>query len=158
MAQGAVKPKKASAAPAGRKAKPQPPKKGARVTKAKKASAADKMQKKFAAGMVAKTEKLLGERAGHLELIGKGRLKGADKEKAEGDKKKGGSRNWAIATTYEHAARGKKNFDVGEIANHLLSLRNLSTTQQTTLGPVEGMQSTRQAIHDSVDESNDTRS
>ncbi|KAI0896527.1 hypothetical protein F4806DRAFT_464835 [Annulohypoxylon nitens] len=94
MAQGAVKPKKASAANPGRKAKPQPPKKGARVTKAKKSSAADKMQKKFAAGMVAKTEKLLGERAGHLELIGKGRLKGADKEKAEGDKKKGGSRKF----------------------------------------------------------------
>ncbi|KAI1459166.1 hypothetical protein F4805DRAFT_473502 [Annulohypoxylon moriforme] len=91
MAQGAVKSKKTSAPSAGRKAKPQPPKKGARVTKAKKGSAADKMQKKFAAGMVAKTEKLLGERAGHLELIGKGRLKGADKEE-EGGKKKGGSR------------------------------------------------------------------
>ncbi|KAI0885765.1 uncharacterized protein GGS22DRAFT_188051 [Annulohypoxylon maeteangense] len=93
MAQGAIKPRKASAAPAsaGRKAKPQPSKKGTRVTKAKKGSAADKMQKKFAAGMVAKTEKLLGERAGHLELIGKGRLKGADKDEAA--KKKGGSRN-----------------------------------------------------------------
>ncbi|KAI1140261.1 hypothetical protein F5Y05DRAFT_310993 [Hypoxylon sp. FL0543] len=98
MAQGTFKAKKPStAAPssAGRKAKPQPPKKGARVAKAKKASAADKMQRKFAAGLVAKTEKLLGERAGHLELIGKGRLKGADKEKEkEGQKAKGGSRKF----------------------------------------------------------------
>ncbi|OTB00657.1 hypothetical protein M426DRAFT_65510 [Hypoxylon sp. CI-4A] len=95
MAQGAVKPKKPSASSTGRKAKPQPPKtkKGARVAKSKNASSADKMQKKFAAGIVAKTEKLLGERAGHLELIGKGRLKGADKEK-EGKVTKGGSRKF----------------------------------------------------------------
>ncbi|KAI1805128.1 hypothetical protein F4811DRAFT_552107 [Daldinia bambusicola] len=85
MAQGAVKPKKPSAGSAGRKAKPQPPKtkKGARVTKAKNASAADKLQRKLAGGMVAKTEKLLGERAGHLELIGKGRVKGKDKDGKE---------------------------------------------------------------------------
>ncbi|KAI1380961.1 hypothetical protein F4677DRAFT_441291 [Hypoxylon crocopeplum] len=81
MVQGAIKSKKPSASSSGRKAKPQPPKKGARVAKSKKASTADKMQKKFSAGLVAKTEKLLGERAGHLELIGKGRVKGADKEK-----------------------------------------------------------------------------
>ncbi|KAI2467042.1 hypothetical protein F4781DRAFT_433803 [Annulohypoxylon bovei var. microspora] len=82
MAQGTVKPKKPSATSvsARRKAKPQPPKKGTRVTKAKRGSAADKMQKKFAAGLVSKTEKLLGERAGHLELIGKGRVKGGEKD------------------------------------------------------------------------------
>ncbi|KAI1100961.1 hypothetical protein F4804DRAFT_317495 [Jackrogersella minutella] len=94
MAQGAVKPRKptSTSTSSGRKAKPQPPKKGARVSKAKKSSAADKMQKKFAAGLVSKTEKLLGERAGHLELIGKGRVKGKDGEK---DKKtKGGSRKF----------------------------------------------------------------
>ncbi|KAI0137873.1 hypothetical protein F4776DRAFT_89634 [Hypoxylon sp. NC0597] len=98
MAQGTFKSKKpstTSTSSAARKAKPQPPKKGARVAKAKKASAADKMRKKFAAGLVAKTEKLLGERAGHLELIGKGRLKGADKDKdKEGEKAKGGSRKF----------------------------------------------------------------
>ncbi|KAI0838769.1 hypothetical protein F5Y06DRAFT_267822 [Hypoxylon sp. FL0890] len=99
MAQGTFKAKKpttTASSSTGRKAKPQPPKKGARVAKAKKASAADKMQKKFAAGLVAKTEKLLGERAGHLELIGKGRLKGADKEKEkkEGEKAKGGSKKF----------------------------------------------------------------
>ncbi|OTA70091.1 hypothetical protein K449DRAFT_393113 [Hypoxylon sp. EC38] len=101
MAQGTFKSKKPSStttststsSATARKAKPQPPKKGARVAKAKKASAADKMRKKFAAGLVAKTEKLLGERAGHLELIGKGRVKGADKDK-EGEKAKGGSRKF----------------------------------------------------------------
>ncbi|KAI1465923.1 uncharacterized protein F4812DRAFT_460903 [Daldinia caldariorum] len=90
MAQGAVKPKKPSAVSAGRKAKPQPPKtkKGARVTKSKSASAADKLQKKLAGGLVAKTEKLLGERAGHLELIGKGRVKDKDGKGKEENKSK----------------------------------------------------------------------
>ncbi|KAI2620331.1 hypothetical protein GGS26DRAFT_310394 [Hypomontagnella submonticulosa] len=98
MAQGAVKPKKPSASSSsagGRKAKPQPPKKGARVAKSKKSSTADKLQRKFSAGLVAKTEKLLGERAGHLELIGKGRAKGKNgKEGKEGEKSKGGSRKF----------------------------------------------------------------
>ncbi|KAK6951311.1 hypothetical protein Daesc_007843 [Daldinia eschscholtzii] len=94
MAQGAVKPKKTTTVSSGRKAKPQPPKtkKGARVTKAKSTSAADKLQKRLAAGLVAKTEKLLGERAGHLELIGKGRVKDKDKAKEEGKTKGGISR------------------------------------------------------------------
>ncbi|KAI2625115.1 hypothetical protein GGR54DRAFT_638008 [Hypoxylon sp. NC1633] len=97
MAQGAIKSKKPSSSSStagGRRAKPQPPKtkKCARVAKAKKGSAADKMQRKFAAGLVAKTEKLLGERAGHLELIGKGRVKGGDKA---GEKSvKGGTRKF----------------------------------------------------------------
>lgn len=93
MAQGAVKPRKPTSTSTGRKAKPQQAKKGARVAKAKKGSAADKMQKKYAAGMVAKTEKLLGERAGHLELIGKGRTKGKDGED-KGEKTKGGTRKF----------------------------------------------------------------
>ncbi|KAI0386838.1 hypothetical protein F5Y04DRAFT_242487 [Hypomontagnella monticulosa] len=93
MVQGAVKPKKPTASSSGRKAKPQPPKKGARVAKSKKSSTADKLQRKFSAGLVAKTEKLLGERAGHLELIGKGRVK--DKSGKEGEKeKKGGTRKF----------------------------------------------------------------
>ncbi|KAI8957395.1 hypothetical protein F5Y11DRAFT_339840 [Daldinia sp. FL1419] len=97
MAQGAVKTKKSgSSAATARKAKPQPPKtkKGARVTKAKSTSAADKMQQRLAAGLTAKTERLLGERAGHLELIGKGRLKGAEKDKDRDGKPKGGSRKF----------------------------------------------------------------
>ena len=73
-------------------------KKGARVAKPRKASSADKMQKKFAAGLAAKTEQLLGERAGHLELIGAGRKKNkagglADKGK-KGAAAKGGSRKF----------------------------------------------------------------
>ncbi|PHH83191.1 hypothetical protein CDD83_3038 [Cordyceps sp. RAO-2017] len=50
-----------------------------KVTKPKKSKASvDKAHKKFSAGLTAKTEALLGERAGHLELIGKG--KKADKK------------------------------------------------------------------------------
>lgn len=85
MAQGAIK----------KPTKPQPSstakntgktKKGARIAKPKKASNADKIQRKYAAGLVAQTEKLLGQRAGHLEMIGKGRDK---KEKRGGSKKFG---------------------------------------------------------------------
>ncbi|KAI0858140.1 hypothetical protein F4860DRAFT_487324 [Xylaria cubensis] len=94
MAQGAPK-KTAGSKPAsarGRANKPQPPKtkKGARVVKSKKGSAADKLQRKLAAGITNKTERLLGERAGHLELIGPGK-------KARGENKdanKGGSRKF----------------------------------------------------------------
>ncbi|KAK3325835.1 hypothetical protein B0H66DRAFT_140453 [Apodospora peruviana] len=68
------------------------------VSKPKKAkgTSADKMQKKLSAGLVARTEAMLGEKAGHLELIGKGRKKTG--EKAADDKKKklsqGGSRKF----------------------------------------------------------------
>ncbi|KAM0333322.1 hypothetical protein ACHAQA_001983 [Verticillium albo-atrum] len=71
----------------------QAPKKQSKVNKPQKAktnSAADKMQKKFCAGLIGKTEKMLGERAGHLELIGKG--KKADK--SEKGLNKGGSRRY----------------------------------------------------------------
>ncbi|KAI1778109.1 hypothetical protein F4818DRAFT_438284 [Hypoxylon cercidicola] len=91
MAQGAIKSKKPTATSTARKNKPQQAKKGARVFKAKKGSAADKLQKKYAGGLVAQTEKLLGERAGHLELIGKGRTKNKDGEKGKSTTK-GGSR------------------------------------------------------------------
>ncbi|KAG6359474.1 hypothetical protein INS49_012995 [Diaporthe citri] len=64
MAQGEIKKK---AAPASTKAKPM---KGQKVKKPK-STKADKLQKKYTSGMVTKTEALLGERAGHLELIGK---------------------------------------------------------------------------------------
>ncbi|KAI2606167.1 uncharacterized protein GGS25DRAFT_499838 [Hypoxylon fragiforme] len=93
MAQGALKPRKPTSTSTARKGKPQQPKKGARVAKAKKASAADKLQRKYAGGLVAQTEKLLGERAGHLEIIGKGRAKGKDKDK-EVKTQKGGTRKF----------------------------------------------------------------
>lgn len=92
MAQGA--PKKASskrAATTGRANKPQPAKKGARVIKAKKGSAADKLQRKLAGGITSKTERLLGERAGHLELIGPGKKARGQKD---AEAKKGGSRKF----------------------------------------------------------------
>ncbi|CAJ2502476.1 Uu.00g098700.m01.CDS01 [Anthostomella pinea] len=91
MPQGSLK--KAPTPSAGKK---QPAKigKGARVYKAKKGSSADKLQKKYSAGLVARTEKLLGERAGHLELIGKGKKARNEKGK-DGEKKvTGGSRKF----------------------------------------------------------------
>lgn len=49
-------------------------KQAAKVAKPKKSKASvDKVHKKFTSGMTARTEALLGERAGHLELIGKGK-------------------------------------------------------------------------------------
>jgi hypothetical protein len=62
------------------------------VNKGRKAkTAADKLQRKFTAGMIAKTEKLLGERARHLELIGKGKK---EDKKDDTKKHKGGSRKF----------------------------------------------------------------
>jgi len=69
-------------------------KKGTGIMKPQKKhnkTAADKVTKKYTAGMVAQTEKMLGARAGHLELIGKGRKK----QLADGDKiQKGGTRKF----------------------------------------------------------------
>ncbi|ORY68795.1 uncharacterized protein BCR38DRAFT_138884 [Pseudomassariella vexata] len=92
MAQGtikksAAKPPAASSRPASGKTK-----KGARVAKSKKTTTADKTQKKLNAGMTIKTEKLLGERAGHLEMIGKGRDKGGPKKEGEKGKATGGEK------------------------------------------------------------------
>lgn len=81
MAQGEIK-QKAKPAPAAKHKQ-----KGAKVKKPK-TTKADKLQKKYTAGMVGMTEKLLGERAGHLELIGKG------KKAKKDDKHKGGSRKF----------------------------------------------------------------
>ncbi|KAJ9141788.1 hypothetical protein NKR23_g7746 [Pleurostoma richardsiae] len=82
MAQGGFK--KSKPAPAAK------PKKGAKVTKPKKSkSSADKVTKKYTAGLITQTEKLLGERAGHLELIGKGK-KGKKDEKHKGGSRKFG--------------------------------------------------------------------
>lgn len=94
MAQGAVK-ARPKAAPTGKGGKAggkaQQKKIGnAGVTKSNKGKTnADKVQKKFTAGLVAKTELMLGERAGHLEMIGKGRKKGAEKEFKGGSRKFG---------------------------------------------------------------------
>lgn len=50
-----------------------------KVVKPKKKVNVDKAHKKFTSGMAARTEAMLGERAGHLEIIGKGK-KGKDKK------------------------------------------------------------------------------
>ncbi|KAI1344674.1 hypothetical protein F5Y15DRAFT_410376 [Xylariaceae sp. FL0016] len=90
MPQGTVKKSTGGSKATPRHNKPQPTKKGARVVKAKRGSKADKMTKKLNAGLVAKTEKLLGERAGHLELIGAGK-KNRDKEGDKDKKTTGGN-------------------------------------------------------------------
>lgn len=86
MAQGTIKPSSKAAAPKAVHSKRQ----ASKVTKPKKTKASvDKTHKKFTSGMVAKTEALLGERAGHLELIGKGN-KGKSKKLTH----KGGSKKF----------------------------------------------------------------
>ena len=92
MAQGAIKQKANKAGTGPNKTRQQTQlKKGTRVFKAKNnKSNADKVMKKFTSGMAAQTEALLGERAGHLELIGKG--KKAKKDAAS--KQKGGSKKF----------------------------------------------------------------
>lgn len=62
-----------------------------RVTKSgtKAGARIDKTHKQFTAGLTAKTEKLLGERVGHLELIGKGKKAGLKSENKGGSKKFG---------------------------------------------------------------------
>ncbi|GAP83122.1 putative kinetochore protein [Rosellinia necatrix] len=81
--------------------KPQPPKtkKGARVAKPRRAvvsAAADKLQRRLAAGITGRTERMLGERAGHLELIGPGKKAraGGAAAAADGAAQKGGSRKF----------------------------------------------------------------
>jgi hypothetical protein len=63
-------------------------KKGSRTINPKKAKllAQAKMNKKFSGQLTAKTEQMLGAKAGHLEILGQGRKKGGDGKK---DGKKG---------------------------------------------------------------------
>ncbi|CAK7234899.1 hypothetical protein SCUCBS95973_009089 [Sporothrix curviconia] len=63
------------------------PKKFTRVTKAPRSAKAvkahastGKIMKTFSSGLAAKTEAMLGDRAGHLELIGPGKKKGVDRK------------------------------------------------------------------------------
>lgn len=63
-------------------------KQASKVHKPKSKGNVDKVHRKFTSGMAAKTEALLGERAGHLELIGPGKKA---KKKSEN---KGGSRKF----------------------------------------------------------------
>jgi hypothetical protein len=77
MAQGAIKPKPKSSS---KTAKPSHSsragitKKGGRTVAPKKLNLikAQKMTKKLSGGLTAQTEKMLGARAGHLEMLGQG--------------------------------------------------------------------------------------
>jgi hypothetical protein len=93
MAQGLIK------KPASAKSKPKPTphsssgitKKGSRTIAPKKVKLQKqmKMNRKFTSGLTAQTEKMLGEKAGHLEMIGKGRdKKGAGGADVKGKAKK----------------------------------------------------------------------
>ncbi|KKA29021.1 hypothetical protein TD95_004050 [Thielaviopsis punctulata] len=90
MAQGSIKKSTARPGPKANKAS----KKGAsaKCSKPKKMKTShDKLQRKFAGALVAKTEKLLGERVGHLEMIGKGKKTAPeDRLNAKGGTKKFG--------------------------------------------------------------------
>ncbi|KAF1940129.1 hypothetical protein EJ02DRAFT_456305 [Clathrospora elynae] len=86
MAQGAVK-KTKGAAP--RKASRTGPKPGARVIKPKKTSiiTSNKIKHQSSSGLIGQTEKLLAQKAGHLEMLKGG--KGDKKDKRDGGGKKG---------------------------------------------------------------------
>lgn len=86
MAQGAFKMSSKAPTPKAVHSKRQ----ASKVIKPKKCKGSvDKVHKKFTSGMAAKTEALLGERVGHLELIG-GKGKKAEKKVA----KPGGSKKF----------------------------------------------------------------
>lgn len=70
-------------------------KKGSRTITPKKAKLLKqaKINKKFTAGLTAKTEAMLGERAGHLEMLGQGRKKGGNADKCNAGKKKAGNKS-----------------------------------------------------------------
>lgn len=75
MAQGTVKtktPKSSKASKPSRTSKNGITKKGARTIPPKKTflMKQQKMTKRFSAGLTAKTEKMLGEKVGHLEMLG----------------------------------------------------------------------------------------
>ncbi|KAI9758595.1 MAG: hypothetical protein M4579_002971 [Chaenotheca gracillima] len=78
MAQGIVKKSNASKA-TGRKSTSLGPKKGARTIAPKKSSL------KHTSGLTAKTERNLAEKAGHLEMLGKGQTKKGSGNKGQKD-------------------------------------------------------------------------
>jgi hypothetical protein len=87
MAQGLLKKPSKPAAPS----KSGLTKKGSRTFAPKKAKLLKqaKITKKYTAGLTAKTEAMLGERVGHLELLGPGRKKNTGADAGKGGKKSG---------------------------------------------------------------------
>ncbi|RDL37533.1 Uncharacterized protein BP5553_04966 [Venustampulla echinocandica] len=92
MAQGTVKLRKSTAS-TGRRPSALGPKKGARTIAPKRQVLVRnaKMTKKHSSGLISMTERTLGSKAGHLELL-KGGKKNKDKKEAE--EKKGGSKKF----------------------------------------------------------------
>ncbi|KAH6674230.1 hypothetical protein B0J14DRAFT_665904 [Halenospora varia] len=96
MAQGGIKSKKNTAPTAkstGRRQTVLGPKKGARTIAPRKQVLVRnaKMTKKHSAGLTAMTERTLGAKAGHLELLKGGKK---NKDTKEGEVKKGGSKKF----------------------------------------------------------------
>ena len=97
MAQGTIKTKskpKSTTAKSSHSSRAGITKKGGRTVAPKKLSLikAQKMTKKLSGGLTAQTEKMLGARAGHLEILGQGgKKRGSDAKgtvKGKGDPKK----------------------------------------------------------------------
>jgi len=88
MAQGTIK--KSKVVTASRRPSILGPKKGARTIAPKRASLVKqkKITKKHSAGLINKTERTLGEKAGHLEMLAGGKKKGKGAEGAKEKKSK----------------------------------------------------------------------
>lgn len=93
MAQGQIK-KSSTAAKSASRGGAGNTQKGLGVKKSKKSNLikAAKINKKFTSGLIGQTERMLGERAGHLEMIGKGRTKNKDSVQPVHGKKGGEKR------------------------------------------------------------------
>jgi hypothetical protein len=89
MAQGAVKPKPKPSAKTSHASRAGITKKGGRTVAPKKLNLikAQKMTKKISGGLTAQTEKMLGARAGHLEMLGQGGKKKRSVGSGGGDMK-----------------------------------------------------------------------
>lgn len=92
MAQGQIKKSSTSTKPAARSTNSGITKKhlGTKKSKNAKIIKAANINKKFTSGLTEQTERMLGARAGHLEMIGKGRKKTNDTTTPHG--KKGGEK------------------------------------------------------------------
>lgn len=97
MAQGQVKkPSKPTAKASSSSSTSGVTKKGSRTITPKKAKLLkqDKINKKYTAGLTAQTEAMLGERVGHLEMLGHARKKGgAGAQKGKGGAGGGGKKS-----------------------------------------------------------------
>lgn len=92
MAQGQIKKSSVSAKPASRSSSNGVTKKhlGTKKSRNPRLIKAAKINKKFTSGLTAQTERMLGEKAGHTEMIGKTKKKGSDGTTPHG--KKGGEK------------------------------------------------------------------